>query len=244
VTWPGTAIAALLIVAGCAASVAHSSATTRPAEPKTLKLADAVPLEHFHADNTEIDLRQRIAFEGKRELFFGQSDVYDEDDEVVATVPLIIASTKGVRTAVSIADARLNNAEWQFVASGPKSGEAWGVLDDTVTGRGKVVLLAHSTDAGQTWSVSAIDKPFGAGEYDSFSMSADGRGRLTVFVPATKDDAKRAGFYHFRTTDGGRTWSRPEHEPDALDPAEPVDPDGGDGTDESSPPAQTASLRR
>jgi hypothetical protein len=81
---------------------------------------------------------------------------------------------------------------------------------------------------------TAIDKPVGGGEYDSFAMSRDGRGRLTVYVAGTKDHPRRGGFYHFRTADGGQSWSRPEHERDDMTPADDV---GDDDEPTNGPPA-------
>jgi Neuraminidase (sialidase) len=104
------------------------------------------------------------------------------------------------------------------------------VLDDSLNNKGKILLLAHSTDGGKTWHVTAIHKPFDTGDYDSFCMDKTGRGRVTVYVTGDRKRRgrarARAGFYHIRTTDGGKTWSAPEHEPDSLDPADEVPTDG------------------
>jgi hypothetical protein len=56
-------------------------------------------------------------------------------------------------------------------------------------------------------------------------MDKNGKGRLTVYIAPDAKHPKRAGFYHMRTTDAAKTWSAPEHEPDALDPAEEVPAD-------------------
>ena len=70
-------------------------------------------------------------------------------------------------------------------------------------------------------------------------MDKSGRGRLSVYVAPTKNHAHRAGYYHFRTTDAGQTWSPPEHEPDNLAPADEVSPEE-DPEPLQSKPAQTA----
>jgi hypothetical protein len=236
-----------VLLLGCAAAAPHSRrnltpATTQSSAPRTLRFADAaVSVDHFRDDDHDIDLRNVIHFEKDRDVYFGQSERYDADGNAVATVPLIVAGKKGAWLALSVADPRLPNAEWQFVASGPREGEMWGVLDDTLTGRAKIILLAHSLDAGVTWTLSQVIKPFEAGEYDSFAMDKSGRGRLTVYIAPTKNYPRRAGFYHFRTTDAGQTWSPPDHEPDALDPADDVSPDEEPEPLQSTP-TQTARV--
>ncbi len=202
-----------------------------------LRFADAIPLERFRGEHENIDLRQRITFADRGDLSFGQSDVYDDNDDVVATLPLIVASRKSSQLALSFADSRLRNAEWQFVASGPAKEEVWGVLDDSLNHKGRVVLLVHSTDAGESWSIDSIEKPAASGEYDSFAMAANGRGRLTIYVPPAPKHRGRAGFYHFRTIDGGKTWAQPEHERDSLTPADDIP---ADDEPDSAPPTQSA----
>jgi hypothetical protein len=253
-TIPGRWIVLLIgvILIGCSAGAApHKSRKLTPAttqvstEPRTLKFADvAQPIEHFQDDDHDIDLRNVIHFEGKTagDVYFGQCDRVDADGDPTATVPLIVARAgKGTWGALSLADPRLPNAEFQFVATGPEEREVWGVLDDTLTGRGRVVMLVHSTDAGATWTITPIEKPFDSGEYDSFAMDASGRGRMSVYVAPTRNHPRRAGFYHFRTSDGGKTWSSPEHEPDAMDPADEV-PSDEEPEPLKSIPTQTAST--
>jgi hypothetical protein len=219
--------------------LAAAAPTTKPASPpRTLRLADAVPLEQFRGIDHEVDLRQHLPGAKQGEIYFGQADTIDGQGESSSTVPLIVAARGKQWVGLSLADDRLTNAEWQFVASGPAADEIWGVLDDTLTNRGQRILLVHSVDAGATWSVIAINKPFASGEYDSFAMSASGRGRVTIYVPGNAKHPARAGFYHFRTTDGGKTWSDPEHEADALTPAEEVSPD------EDPPPLQEVPTQR
>jgi hypothetical protein len=235
------AIVVASLATGCTATAlaaTHPATTRATTQPRVLRMTDAFPVERFEGGGVEVSLTQRIQFTGGRELLFGQAEAYDENDDVVATSPVIVQDRGGVRTGVSVADPRLANGEWQFVGTGPRRGEAWGVLDDTLTSRGRAVLLVHTTDSGATWTVTPIDKPFGAaGEYDSFAMSRDGHGRLTIYVAGTRQRPRRAGFYHFRTTDGGATWSpSPEHERDDLTPADDADVD--DPPPDATPPGQ------
>jgi hypothetical protein len=233
----GVALGVILL--GCAAATRHAKpATTQSAAPRTLNLADSLPIARYREEDHEIDLKNVIGFTGKRgDVYFGQSDTYDENGDPSSTVPLIVAISKGAWGALSVKDDRLPDAEWQFVASGPADGEVWGVLDDSINHAGKAILLAHSTDSAATWNITAVHKPFDAGDYDSFAMDKSGHGRLTVYLAPGRKHPNRSGFYHFRTSDAGKTWSAPEHEADALDPADEVP------ADEDPPPLQTAPLQ-
>ena len=227
------------IAVGCAAigakrSTTHPATTQASAAPRTLHLSDAVPIVRFRTGDRDVDLRNRITYDGGRDLYFGQVDTVNGDGETSATLPVVVGLIKGGWVALSLEDPRLKNAEWQFVASGPAEKEIWGVLDDSLNHKGKVLLLAHSTDAGQTWSVASVEKPFGAGDYDSFAMDRNGHGRLSIYVAPDDKHPRRAGFYHLHTTDAAKTWSAPDHEADALDPAEEVP------ADEDIPPLKEA----
>jgi hypothetical protein len=237
-----------VITLGCAAGGAthhhssNSSSATAPSTqstgPRSASLSSAVPIDHFRDESHDVDLRNQLSFPKTGDVYFGQCDTYDNDpDTATATTPLIVAASKGAWVALDLKDARLANAEWQFVASGPADGEIWGVLDDTLTHKGKVILLAHSTDAAQTWTITQVTKPFETGEYDSFAMDKSGHGRLTVYLTPTTRHPSRSGFYHFHTTDGGKTWSSPDHENDNLDPADDVP------TDEDPPPLRSTPMQ-
>jgi hypothetical protein len=253
--WPATALVLGVILLGCATAAAPARrhgmttpSTTQSTAPRTLHFADAaVPLDRFRDDDHDVDLRNVISFPRRSDVYFGQCERQDPDGDTVSTAPLVVAAGgsrgQGSWLALDFSDPRLPNAEWQFVATGPAKGEVWGVLDDTLTSRGAIVLLVHSTDSGATWTISPIAKPFESGEYDSFAMDSTGHGRLTIYLAPTNKHPRRAGFYHFRTTDGGKTWSTPEHESDALEPADEVPSDEAPEPLKSVP-TQTASLSR
>jgi hypothetical protein len=247
---------ALLAVAllGCAVAARRatrpnattpSPVTTRP---RVVGFAQqAVPIEKFRDEDHDVDLRNVLSDDDDAhagaggDVYFGQCDQLGAGDETASTVPLVVMMQKGAWVALSLEDPRLKNAEWQFVASGPADGEIWGVLDDSLNYRGTALLVAHSADTGATWTVTAVNKPFGGGDYDSFRMDRTGHGRLSVYLAGTRRHPERAGFYHFRTTDAGKTWTAPEHEPDALEPADEV-PADEDPEPLQTPPTQTAML--
>jgi hypothetical protein len=225
---------------GCAAGVRSRAApTTAPASQpvRLLTVSQGVGIDAFRRGDTDVDLPQVIRFPGASDVYFGSADTTDADQNITATTPLIVKSLKRGWRALSVADPRLPDAEWVFVASGPASQEMWGVLDNQIGDPGTVLLLAHSTDAGKSWSLNAIDKPFHSGEYDSFAMDKTGRGRLTIYV-TRKTAHGHAGFYHLRTSDGGMTWSSPQYEADALLPADDVTEDEPEPL--RSPPTQNA----
>jgi hypothetical protein len=212
------------LTAGCAAAASHPTTSTRPAtQPHVVHLSSAVPLNKLRTEQTDFDLHNRMQ-SGGQTLYFGQLDTTESQDETTATAPVIVAKVKGEWRALSLADSRVPNAEFLFVASGPAKGEIWTVLDNQIDAPAAVVLLAHSTDAGQTWALSTVHKPRGVGSYDSFSMDKTGHGRLTVHVSG-KQSNRSSGFYHFRTSDDGQTWSSPDFEPDHLKRADEVPED-------------------
>ena len=239
----------LLTVAllGCAVAARRAAgpATTQAVvttRARKLDFSAAVPIDKFRDDDHDVDLRNVISFDEKRgDVYFGQCDEIGDNDETLSTVPLVVAQQKGAWVALSLEDARLKNAEWQFVATGPSDNEIWGVLDDSLEHKGRTLLVAHSTDEGKTWSVTAVNKPFGTGDYDSFRMDKSGHGRLSVYLTAGKKHPERAGFYHFHTPDAGKTWQPADHEPDALQPADDV-PTDEDPEPLKSTPTQTAML--
>ena len=103
-------------------------------------MADGVPIGRFRTGERDVDLRNRITYEGAHDFYFGQAETYDGDGDVSATVPLIVTAVKGAWLALNLEDERLKNAEWQYIASGPAAGEIWGVLDDSLNHEGKVLL--------------------------------------------------------------------------------------------------------
>jgi hypothetical protein len=220
-------VAAVMIalVAGCVSAASHASSATKPAstQPHVLHLAGAVALEKLRTEDTDFDLRYRIP-EGGGTLYVGQLETTDAHDEVTATAPVIVAKIKGEWRALSLADDRLPDAAFVFIASGPAKSEIWAVMDGDLSDSAEVVLLAHSTDAGQTWKITPMRKPGGVGSYDSFAMDKSGHGRLTIYLDR-KQSAKRPGFYHFRTSDDGETWSKSDYEADHLKSADEIPDD-------------------
>jgi hypothetical protein len=233
-------IAVLSLLTGCAAASAGapSTAPTSAPEQQLLRMSDAVPISRLRTNDNGIDFASRVKTAAGRALLFGQLDTYSDDGEVIATEPVIAyKDAADVTQVLRINDSRLHDASWQFVATGPKAGEIWGVLDASLEALQENILLMHSTDDGQTFTVIAIHKPDRRADYDSFCLDKTGRGRLSVFMAG---DAKRhllQGYYNYLSTDGGATWSSPQREPDALKRADDA---SDDDQDDSAPPTQRA----
>ena len=235
------------IALGCGSMGARRArsapATQASASPRKLNIADGKPIAQYRNGERDVDLTNRISYEGDNILYFGQADTYNDDGDVKSTLPLVVASVKGRWLALNVEDSRVKDAEWQFVATGPADGEIWGVLDDSLNHKAAVLLLAHSTDYGKTWTVTSVQKPFGAGDFDSFCLDKSGRGRLSVYVSLDDKHPNCAGFYHLRTTDSAKTWSAAEHELDALDPAEDI-PEDEEVAPLKETPTQNAGLNQ
>ena len=138
---------------------------------------------------------------------FGQFDRLNADDEVIATTPVIVQSDKFNKPALAmpIEDERLKDAAWAFVASGPAKNEIWAILDRSLDDDQPDIVLVHLIESH--WSVQVIHKPIPDADFDSFSMNRDGHGRLTLYAQSDSKAKRTGGFYTFRTTDSGKSWS-------------------------------------
>jgi hypothetical protein len=238
-------IAILSVLVGCVApsttapsASAPSTGRVNESEHRLLRMADAVPLAQVRTNDTDIDLSSRINTP-KRSLLFGQLDTSDSDGDVVATEPVIAYKDAAGNTQVlKVADERLKDGTWMFIASGPKHGEIWGVLDAGLDAMQVNILLAHSIDNGETFSLVPIPKPDRRADYDSFCLDKSGYGRLSVFLAGDEKRHLKQGYYNYLTTDGGATWSSPQREPDALKKADDISDDEQDDSD--SPPTRRA----
>jgi hypothetical protein len=231
----------LSFATGCIAPATAPTSATAPAtmpESNVLRVTDAVPFTQLHTNDNGLDLNSRV-HTSSRPLLFGQLDSYSDDGDVIATEPVIAYKNPDDTTRVlRITDRRLHDAAWMFVASGPKRGEIWGVLDASLEAKQANVLLVHSTDDGQTFSLIAVRKPDRHADYDSFCLDQSGRGRLTLFMAGDEKKHLEQGFYNYITTDGGATWSSPQCEPDALKKADDLNDDDQD--DSAPAPTQRA----
>jgi hypothetical protein len=208
--------------AAAAAAAAHSGSTI-PIQWSTLSMADAQPLLKLRTAGDSVDLAFKLRPPRvDKPLYFGELTNADGQ-----TLPLVVAKENGQLKAAAL-EREYAFDQWQSVVAGPRPGEVWGVLDQEDQGsRGPVVVLAHSLDRGKTWQVGLLPKPCPVAAFYDLIFSPDGRGRVSlVLEKACPDDPRiKSGLYHYRTTDGGATWSAPIFEPDATRPADEVPDD-------------------
>src|ERR1044072_8423134 len=160
--------------AGCAAArppaTVPSTTTASDAPVRAVRLSDAVPLQRLRTTDTSIDLRSRLRISRKSDLYFGQLDTTDDNGDPTATAPIVVARVDGRWMAMGLADKRLPDAEFLFIGSGTAKNEIWTILDNQLAQPAAALLLAHSTDAGHSFTLTTFPKPHGKGAYDSFAM--------------------------------------------------------------------------
>jgi hypothetical protein len=206
-------------VSGAPATQSQPGPATQLDDAITLNLDDAVAADDLQTGDWEIDLPSQIPFKD-RPLYFGQLAIFNSDDKATASVPVIGFKKDQKLMALRIDDPRLVNANWSYIAAGPTNSEFWGVLDAATDDRQPQIVIAHSADSGQTLQLTSLPKPLPVAVFDSFCMDRQGHGRLSLYVYRDQAKLRRAGYYHYRTSDGGKTWSGPEHEVDGMLPAD------------------------
>jgi hypothetical protein len=225
----------VVIWLGCAAqavrpesaAVPSTMPTIVPSGKVTLHLDDAVVASDLEKGDWEVDMQSQIPFKD-RPLFFGELATSDNNDKVTASIPLIGFKKNDKMMSLKIEDQRLVNASWSYIAAGPTTQEFWGVLDASLDDHQFEIVMVHSTDSGSTLQISSLPKPLPVAVFDSFCMDREGHGRLSLYVYRDQAKLKRAGYYHYRTSDGGKTWTCPEHEADGMLPADDAPEDIGD----------------
>lgn len=111
--------------------------------------------------------------------------------------------------------------EWVHAAASPARHELFAWMDDASASRAWQLTVWHSTDAGLNWqTLSAVKKPTNAAEFAGFVMAKNGAGRLSMHLDDDTDNLGH-GYYHYATTDGGKTWTGPTFEPDDVVEADP-----------------------
>ncbi len=228
-----------LLLAGCA----DAQLKQTPAITSTLNqihLSDQKPLEDMQLDNVQITLTDKLTSPAVAStLYFGEADEYENDDSdtPVAAVALIARKVDAAWKAVPVVGEGLEDAGWKYVGAGPARREVWGVLDTSAGESQGQFVIAHSTDAGLTFTLKPVTKPCKLATVADFAMSRDGHGRVTLSLD-TDCGSIKAGLFHYVTTDDGKTWSKtPRYESDVMIRAESVPDD--EQPDQSIQPAQT-----
>jgi hypothetical protein len=243
---------AALLITGCAASAgdhkssstARAAAASQPASADdaspsnageaialnwtTLKLdGDLRPLIRVAkaGESTEFAFKLKVKAGGEpRTLYFGE--MRNGDDQLLPVL--------GTRTGSQYKIVKLRqdwgSDQWRGVFAGPKSSDVWGVLDQADeddegnkddSNMTDAVTLVRSEDGGRTFQIATLHKPCRKATFTDLVMARNGHGRVTLSL--AEDCGKfKMGVYHYRTTDGGKSFQRPQFEPDNTKPADDV----------------------
>ena len=214
---------ATLAVAGCTQPMTPAGTSpatvTLPIQWITISQSESQPLIKLRPSGTTIDLAFKLKTPLADHLFyFGEMENNDQQ-----MMPFVAIKENGRMQALRL-EKEWGSDRWTMVCAGPNAGEVWGVLDQPKDDPGDTFSLVHSADGGKSWQVGSIHKPCDAAGFVDLVMAKNGKGRFTLMLDADcPSNAKlKAGLYHYRTTDGGKTWAAPEYEPDATRPAEEV----------------------
>jgi hypothetical protein len=231
--WSCLLIAGLL--AGCtvhgtgSVTVAKDASTAPsgdvvPVAWTTVKLDDAKPLIRMAkaGETAQFSFKLKLP-NADHSIYFGE--IQNGDEQLVP----IVGTRNGQQYRVVKLEKEWGYNQWRTVLSGPHPAELWGLLDqanddqsgDTLTDE---VAFVHSTDGGKTFQVGTLHKPCRKATVADLVMAKNGRGRITLSLG--EDCGKlKAGLYHYRTSDGGKTFHSPQYEPDNTNPAEDVPDD-------------------
>ena len=141
-----------------------------------------------------------------------------ENEEKHSSMPVVVKRSANGWKVIEAAE--LPGQEWVYAAAVPAREEVWGILDVSGepaagSGTGQLTLL-RSKDGGETWQYFAgVKKLNAAAEYAGFSLSKSGEGRLSMHLEDDTDGVQH-GYYHYKTIDGGKTWTGPTPEPDDV----------------------------
>ena len=99
--------------------------------------------------------------------------------------------------------------------------EIWGIFDNADSNAPQLSLI-RSVDGGATWQYQvAVKKPHPDADYEGFALAGNGEGRLSMHLDEDSGGVAH-GTYHYRTTDGGKTWMGPRIEADDAVAADDV----------------------
>jgi hypothetical protein len=235
----------VLLLGGCTGAE-HLDRDGSSAVAGEVKLSDAKPLGDLETDDdVQVNLTDKLDLPlVATTVYFGEADAYDSDDDKtpVGSIPIIAQHVGSQWKAVPVAGPGLADAGWKYVAGGPGPREVWGVLDTSAGDSQADFVVAHSVDGAMSFSLQKFHKPTKLAAVYDFAMSRRGQGRVTLSLD-TDTGHNKAGLYHYRTSDDGKTWSNmPEYEPDAMVRADTV-------TDDEQPapaekPLQTLYIRK
>jgi hypothetical protein len=202
-----------------------------PLKWTTLKLdGDLRPLIRVAkaGESAEFAFKLKVKGDGEsRTLYFGE--MRNGDDQLVP----VIGTRNGQQYKIVKLRQQWGADQWRGVFSGPTSSDVWGVLDQSDTDEDgnpddsnmtDEVTLVRSEDGGRTFQLAQLRKPCRKATFADIVMARNGHGRVTLSL--AEDCGKfKMGLYHYRTTDGGKSFQRPQFEADGTRPADDVPDD-------------------
>lgn len=110
---------------------------------------------------------------------------------------------------INLPKANYTYAAWEYAGRSRSKPAVWAIAQFGHAGLGPDLEIAHSANDGRTWRHQhSLTKISRFAVFDSFSMSRNGRGSLTIRLQDTPEPEHRDGYYTYTTTNSGRTWSK------------------------------------
>lgn len=180
----------------------------------TYSLDDAQPADNLFHDSEERFLIKFICsgIGSIDTLIFGDMRL-----NVTQSRPAILAKTDDKWLVLPFEGDLLQQSGWEYVGSTHDRTQMFAVLDNQIESPGWDLVILASSDGGRTWTLrSTLRKVCYYAGFHDFVMDRKGRGRLTILLNDDYHDDITEGLYHYRTSDGGCTWTGPEHEPNYI----------------------------
>ena len=198
-----------------------SSSDTIPIVWTQIAMNDFQPLLKLEqaGDDAEFSYKLSLGQEGDRVLYFGE--IKNNDDQFMP----IMALRMGKHFVAMKMQKEWSYNQWEQVVAGPKDDEIWGFFNQAEDNQKHEMTLLHSLDGGKTFTLGVMRKPCKEATFYDLVMAKNGSGLLTLALAKDCNDRLKAGLYHYRTTNGGFTWSRPEYEPNGIQPSDDVPDD-------------------
>ncbi len=194
-------------------AVAQPSANA-PASGHLVKLADGIDLEQVRNQDMVHPAFSISAPDVTTPVLFADAS----NDKNDTSAPVILKKIDDKWRILELSDA--GDQEWMYAGACGARHELWAILDSAAESAAPQLTLMRSMDEGLTWQYFvAVKKPTDDAEFIAFTMAANGAGKLTMHL---SDDADTIlhGYYDYRTTDGGKTWTGPAFEADDMTDAD------------------------
>lgn len=190
----------------------------------TFTMEDALPAEKLFLEKTwgckmwRLDVKFRRGSKRQRKTIFVEAEFPD----AIACEPVILVERDSQWIALPLGRKSgkredLSGYHWVYVGQDIKNAITCALLEYGHGDPGPIALVV-STDSGNTWELrSVLEKITYVAHFHDFVMGKSGNGRLTIALSDwDMTFGVEGGLYHYRTADGGYTWSGPDHEPHNL----------------------------